>query len=330
MVITLSERARGALIGLAVGDALGGPTEGKTPEQIASRWGRITDFLTDDQGGSDDTEYALFNARVLLRKGRNVSSEDFAEAWRNDIINADNRHKGGGFSEMLTIENLLAGLHPPASGQHLHSWSDGLAMRVAPFGIISPGDPHAAAHLAFLDGCVSNSGEGIFGGQAVAAGVAEAMYGGTVDRIIRAALEVLPEDSWTAVSIKRGVRIGVSAKDVWSALRPLYDAVACHYYFWTDIAPEAVGLAFGVVAAARGNFEEAVLGAVNLGRDTDTIAAIAGALCGAAGGIQVIPERWAQRISSVQGRCIGTVKGMDIRTTADELSVLAESWRNRS
>ncbi|MCK7518779.1 MAG: ADP-ribosylglycohydrolase family protein [Ignavibacteriales bacterium] len=42
-----------------------------------------------------------------------------------------------------------------------------------------------------------------------------------------------------------------------------------------------VGLAFGIITAAKLNFEDAVLGAVNIGRDTDTIAAIAGAICGA-------------------------------------------------
>ena len=45
----LKDRARGSFIGLAVGDALGSPTEGKTSDEIFSRWGRVTDFLTEDQ-----------------------------------------------------------------------------------------------------------------------------------------------------------------------------------------------------------------------------------------------------------------------------------------
>ncbi len=56
------------------------------------------------------------------------------------------------------------------------------------------------------------------------------------------------------------------------------------------------------------NFEDAVLGAVNIGRDTDTIAAIAGAICGASQGIQSIPDRWVKRISVSRGICINTVK----------------------
>lgn len=325
MVISLQERAQGALIGLAVGDALGGPTEGKSPEEIVAKWGRVTEFLSDDQGGSDDTEYALFSARLMLEKRRPLTSMEIEEAYRDQIINSSNTYKGAGFSEIIAIHNLINGLHPPESGQHVHSWSDGLAMRVTPYGIVSVGNPTMAAELARADGVVANAGEGIYSGQAVAAAVSIAMTGASLESIIQSALDVIPKDSWTHSSITRGAKIGYECEDLWNAILPLHKAIACSYYFWPDIAPEATGLAFGIVAAARGRFDNAVLGAVNLGRDTDTIAAIAGAICGAAYGIQSIPERWRKRISISRGTCINTVKGMDIKSTADDLAMLATS-----
>lgn len=327
MVMTLSDRARGALVGLAVGDALGSPTEGKSPQEIATRWGRVTDFLADDQGGSDDTEYALFSARLLLLYGRELNSTHVANAWRSDIIKASNTYRGAGFSEMMAIRNLREGIQPPASGQHLHSWSDGLAMRVAPFGIAAAGDPQLAAQLSAEDGAVSHAGEGIYSGQAVAAAVAVAMTGALLEKILHAAIDIVPKDSWTANAIGEGIKIGESSPDVWSALEPLHTALACSYYFWSDLAPEAVGLAFGIIAAARGKFEDAVLGAVNVGRDTDTIAAIAGAICGASQGVSAIPERWRKRVSSSHGICIAAVRNMNVVSVADELALLAESWR---
>ena len=251
------------------------------------------------------------------------------EAWRTDIINFSNTYKGAGFSEMLAIQNLLKGLQPPQTGQHFHSWSDGLAMRVAPYGIASAGDPEFAAHLAQIDGSVSHAGEGIYSGRAVAAAISMAMIGASLDAIIQSALDVIPKDSWTASSITHGVQIGGSATDVWNALEPLYKNLVCSYYFWTDIAPEAVGLAFGLISAARGKFEEAVLGAVNIGRDTDTIAAIAGAVCGALHGIQTIPQKWIERITVSRGTCINSVKGMNIIEVADNLSLLAQSWSSK-
>ncbi len=328
-MITFQDRARGSFLGLAVGDALGSPTEGKTPDQISSQWGRVTDFLSEEQGGSDDTEYALFSAKLLLQKKRELTSVDVSSAWRKDIIKSNNAYKGAGFSEIIAIHNLLNGLQPPHSGQHLHSWSDGLAMRAAPFGIAAAGDPQFAAHLAQIDGVVSHSGEGIFAGQAVAAAVSVAMTDAPLDKIIQAGLDVIPKDSWTFASITRGVKIGFDSPDVWSSLRPLHSSIACSYYIWTDVAPEAIGLAFGLIAAARGKFEDAVLGAVNIGRDTDTIAAIAGAICGASGGKQVIPERWIKRISVSRGICINAVKNMNIIEVADDLALLAKSWSER-
>lgn len=328
-MITLQDRARGSFIGLAVGDALGSATEGKSPDEIFKRWGRVTDFLSDDQGGSDDTEYALFSAQLLLQKKRDLTSEDVAAGWRRDIINSNNAYKGAGFSEIIAIQNLKKGLQPPESGQHLHSWSDGLAMRVAPFGIASAGDPQFAAHLANIDGRVSHSGEGIYSGQAVAAAISMAMVGAPFEKIIQSALDVVPNDSWTFSSIIRSVQIGNDVSDVWNSLEPLHHSIACSYYFWTDVAPEAVGLAFGLIAAAKGKFEDAVLGGVNIGRDTDTIAAITGAICGALHGIQAIPERWIKRISISRGICISAVKNMNIINVADELSLLAQSWSKK-
>jgi len=315
-------KARGCLAGLAVGDALGGPAEGKTPEQIRSKWGRITDFISPDQVGSDDTEYALFNARILLEKGVNITPEMVCDAWRNHIIGENNSFKGAGFSEMLTIANLRAGLKPPYSGEHVHSWSDGLAMRVAPFGIVAAGNPEHAARLAEIDGSVSHSGEGIYAGQFVAAAIAMALIENSVDEIFRQASQVIPQDSWTYRAVSGAIRIGAEACGV-EYLRKLYEQTVCSNYFWTDIGPEAVALAAGIVKANRGSFRPSVIDAVNIGRDADTIAAITGAICGAREGVDAITPAWIERIRFSGGKCIAAVKNMDVLDTADCLVDLA-------
>jgi len=327
MSVPFKDRARGCLVGLAVGDALGSPTEGKTPEAIQRQWGRVTDFLSDNQAGSDDTEYALFNARLLLAHGPALSAELIAEGLKREIVKGVNAYKGAGFSEMLAIRNLRNGLMPPASGQHLHAWSDGLAMRVAPFAIVAPGRPDVASRLAAMDGSVTNAGEGILAGQAVAAAVSVALAQESVDAVMSAALSAIPEDSWTHRAITRAIHIGGEHRDVWSALEPLRRAIVPVPYYWSDVAPEAVGLAFGIVAAARGSFSDAVLGGVNIGRDADTIAAIGGAICGALHGVNVIPEEWRKRVERSRGICLAMVAGMELTPTADALAELSERWQ---
>ncbi|MEV6649702.1 ADP-ribosylglycohydrolase family protein [Streptomyces sp. NPDC051219] len=322
----LLERARGALLGLAVGDALGAPAENMKPSEIRRRWGRIEGFVAADPAGTDDTEYAIFSGLLLARHGSALTVAHVETAWHHWIADLDEGpFRGAGFSERGTLENLRRGLAAPISAQHRHAWSDGLAMRAAPFGVFAAGRPAEAARLVAVDGCVSHDGEGIYGGQAVAAGVAAAMAGGNTSSVIAAALSVVPEDSWTARSLRRavaaaqrdGLRPGTDPLAVERAVR---SAVVIGGYPWTDLAPEAVGLAFGAFAAARGDFPTSVLTAVNMGRDADTTAAVAGALAGAMSGEASIPADWGSAIGPVRGSCLPSMRGYHVLDIAELLT----------
>ncbi|WBO66939.1 ADP-ribosylglycohydrolase family protein [Streptomyces camelliae] len=319
----LRERARGALLGLAVGDALGAPAENLKPSEIRARWGRITGYVTEDPCGTDDTEYAIFSGLLLARHGSALTPAQVEAAWHEWIADrAEGPFRGAGFSERGTLENLRRGLAVPISAQHRHAWSDGLAMRAAPFGVFAAGRPAEAARLVAIDGQVSHEGEGIYGGQAVAAGVAAAMAGAPVAVVIASALAVVPDDSWTARSLRRAVAVAHRGE------RAVRSAVVIGGYPWTDLAPEAVALAFGAYAAADGDFREAVLTAVNMGRDADTTAAVAGALSGATQGVSAIPPAWAAAIGPARGRCLPSMAGHHVLEVA-ELLVPEEGgkWR---
>ncbi|XVQ83137.1 ADP-ribosylglycohydrolase family protein [Microbispora siamensis] len=324
-MISVRDRARGCLLGLAAGDALGAPAENLAPEEIAARWGVLTEI---ERGGTDDTEYTIFAATVLLRHGHALTSEDVARAWREEIVaRLDGPMRGAGFSELGTVEALRRGLEPPLTGRwHAHGWSDGLAMRAAPYGIFAVGDPDEAARLAETDGRVSHTGEGIFGGRAVAAAVAVAMTGAPPGEVTEAALRAVPEDSWTARNLRAALDVaartprpllGRALHDSFG--RALHDTVVAAHYPWTDLAPEAVALAFAAYAAGGGEVEASVVTAANLGRDADTTAAVAGALAGAGRGEAAVPARWAERIGPVAGRCLPVVAGRDVRDVADEI-----------
>ncbi|MEU7883996.1 ADP-ribosylglycohydrolase family protein [Microbispora bryophytorum] len=340
-MISVRDRARGCLLGLAAGDALGAPAENLAPEEIAARWGVLTEI---ERGGTDDTEYTIFAATVLLRHGHALTSEDVARAWREEIVaRLDGPMRGAGFSELGTVEALRRGLEPPLTGRwHAHGWSDGLAMRAAPYGIFAAGDPDEAARLVEADGRVSHTGEGILGGRAVAAAVAVAMTGAPPGEVAGAALRAVPEDSWTARNLRAALDVvartprplrgralhdssGRALPDSFGRAlhdsfgRALHDTVVVRHYPWTDLAPEAVALAFAAYVAGDGEVEASVVIAANLGRDADTTAAVAGALAGAGRGEAAVPARWAERIGPVAGRCLPVVAGRDVRDVADEM-----------
>ncbi|MGW4473211.1 ADP-ribosylglycohydrolase family protein [Nonomuraea sp. NPDC004354] len=306
------DRARGCLLGLAAGDALGAPAENMEPAEIAARWGRLTEI---EGGGTDDTEYAIFAASLLVRHGHELTSADVAAAYRREIIpSVLGPMRGAGFSELGTVQALRRGLEPPLTGKvHAHGWSDGLAMRAAPYGVFCPGDPAEAARLVEQDGLVSADGEGINGGMAVAAAVAVAMTGATAEEAVEAGLAAIPADSWTARAVTR-------ARPLRDSPERLHEAVVMRHYPWTDLAPEAVALAFAAYLHGDGEVEESVTYAVSLGRDADTIGAIAGALAGAGRGEGGVPGRWAERVGPATGKCLPVVAGRHVLDVADELA----------
>lgn len=313
--VGLRDRARGALLGLAVGDALGAPAENMKPSEIRARWGRITGYVADRPAGTDDTEYAIFSGLLLARHGAALTPSHVGAAWHEWIADREEGpFRGAGFSERGTLENLRRGLAAPISAQHRHAWSDGLAMRAAPHGVFAAGRPAEAARLAAIDGSVSHEGEGIYGGQAVAAGVAAAMAGASTVAVVASALAVVPDDSWTARCLRRAMTAAHRGE------RAVRSAVVIGGYPWTDLAPEAVALAFGAYAAADGDFTDAVLTAVNMGRDADTTAAVAGALAGATCGVHAIPADWAAAIGPARGTCLPMMAGHHVLEVADLLT----------
>lgn len=324
---TITERARGALAGLAIGDALGRPVEGFSALEIQQRYGRVTGYLESTPAGSDDTEYALLTATTLIRAGRGATRDDFTQSWIDDVLPQHDGFKGGGFSEMAAIDNLRRGLRPPLSGDHIHSWSDGLAMRVAPIGIVAQGDLALAAHLAIEDGVVSHSGEGIHCGVAVAVAVAAAMAGADAAESFEAAVNAVPADSWTGRNLATAHRLVRQIDDPDELAIALHDSLAVLDYYWADIAPEATALAMAAVLAGRGDFVASTLFAVNLGRDADTIAAMAGCVAGAITGTAAIPTEWLDGLRPVEGSCIRSMAGLHPLDVADRLVDLVEGDR---
>lgn len=324
----LTSRAVASLVCHAIGDAMGAPAENLDPASIRARWGWIDSFVVDDPGSTDDTEYSLLSARLLLEHGLELTPAAVAAAWRTHLADQAGGFAGAGFSEMAAIENLRRGLEPPASAQHVHAWSDGAAMRAAPAGIRAAGDPDLAAALVTVDAGVSHGREGVAGARAIAAGVAEALRlpvpsaedaAARARRIAGRAADAAGE-GWTATSIRRAIEIATEAPDLAVATEQLHAELVVGSYYWADLAPEAVGLAFGVYVAAEGRPRAAILGGVNVGRDADTIAAMAGALAGATHGLEDIPEGWRRVVARARGACIAAVAGWSVEEAATDLA----------
>ena len=308
-------RAYGALAGLALGDALGMPTQAMSPAQIRAVYGRITGLVDGDASqpyapgmpaGSvtDDTEQALLVASLLVR-GRGTSSGrvaldagEFAHAllaWEDSMIERGSLDLLGP-STKAALERVRAGEDPLTVGGA--GTTNGAAMRVTPIGIaMSTADPEAFADAVWSSCQVTHATrQGFQSAALVAAAVSmgiDAARSTTPD--LRSLLwkavtyvDSLPErGAWTpdpdvVAATRRAMQL--VANPASSSLECLVEQVGA-----SVASAQAIPMAFALLA--RDPSPQALLDAANIGGDTDTIGAIAGAILGAVLGFEVFVGR---------------------------------------
>lgn len=260
-------RAAGALLGQVIGDSLGSRVEFKSAAEIAAAFPDGVRELSD--GGvfhtmagqpTDDSEMALTLCRSLI-KNRSYRKGEVLAAYRDWL---QTRPVDVG----TTTERGLLGQHTSESE------SNGSLMRVSPLGVWAAGDPARAAAAAREDSALTHPNELC---AEACAGYCAAIAVGVAGGERRAMLEA-------ALAHARGRAREAIAEGAAGKLPPDFMT----HMGWVPIALQN---AFHKLMHA-GDFEGALVDTVGLGGDTDTNAAIAGALLGAALGREAVPARW--------------------------------------
>ena len=292
------ERALGALTGLALGDALGMPTQSMSPAQIRRCYGKITGLrnAVADQpiapsmpAGSvtDDTEQALILAGLLTDGGGRIDPHRFTDAllrWEDDM-----RARGSldllGPSTKLALERVRTGADPHCTGRE--GTTNGAAMRVAPVGVaFSLSTDSNALARAVHESCLvtHDTRQGFEPAGLLAAAVSAAIDGVDAEGALEAALDFMAahpgEGHWTGkASVAARTRLALETS------RDLHgDALAEHLrtYVGTSVeSAESVPCALMIVREFAQRPLDGLCFAAELGGDTDTIAAMAGAVLGA-------------------------------------------------
>lgn len=309
-------RAYGALAGLALGDALGMPTQAMSPQQIQTVYGHVTGLVDGDKSqpyapgmaaGSvtDDTEQALLIASLLLKghgSGLNLDASEFSHAllaWE-DSMNERGSLDLLGPSTKAALERVRAGENPLRVGGE--GTTNGAAMRVTPIGIAaSTSDRQLFADAVWSSCQVTHATrQGFQSAALVAAAVSLGIDAGAAD---------VTDLLWKAVAFVRSL----PERGAWS---PEPDVVAATHralklaaqpasslewlagQIGTAVASaQAIPMAFALLA--RDPSPRALLQAANLGGDTDTIGAIAGAILGASLGVEVFDAYGLAQVEQV-------------------------------
>ena len=312
------QRAAGALYGLAVGDALGMPTESLPRAEIVARYGPLVGSFQPgppDQplaaglpAGTvtDDTEQALLLAGLIIEGGGTVDEAEFARrliGWE-----AEMRARGSlsllGPSTKRALAALLGGADVTEAGRF--GATNGAAMRITPVGVATPCDDLGALvdRVVAASRATHNTGVALAGAAAVAAAVSAGVAGASVPEAtsvaVAAAGQAAGRGHWVAAA-------DVAARISWAtgltAGLPPQDAIDVVYTLvGTSLASqESVPAVFAILAAAPDDPWLACRMAASAGGDTDSIAAMAGAVAGACHGVTAIPAPARATVREVNG-----------------------------
>jgi ADP-ribosylglycohydrolase len=325
-------RARGALYGLAIGDALGMPTQMLSRAEIRARWGELlTGFEPAPPGHpiaagmpagaiTDDTEQAILLARLLVKGRGTIDPNELATAlarWELDMAERGSLDLLGP-STKRAVAAVLAGVPPGEAGGT--GTTNGAAMRIAPLGIAFPATQETLSTLVdqviAASSVTHNTGIALAGAAAVAAAVSAGVSGATVAEAtalaVRAARIAAGHGHWVAGA-------DVAARIDWATElvkgRSLQEAAELIYTLvGTSLATqESVAAAFAALAAVPADPWRACLLAASLGGDCDTIAAMAGAVAGSCHGAGSFP------LSAI---AVIDAQGLGLPELADDLLAL--------
>ena len=291
----IRDSIRGAMFGVAVGDALGAPLEFMDADYIKMRHGIVRDMIG---GGwlnvrpgeiTDDTQMTLAVAHGIAE-----SPNDPIEAIGRQFVKwANSGPKDIGATCSSSIHRAIRIAQNPDSPSK-DDWFDSSAATHTAMNGRSAGNG-SLMRTAYVGLYYKDEGEVIQKAKQISkmtnydeeTAVDCAVYSAILNRMV----------DESSLRIRKQLLIHYACDSAYCKGRYSYDLLSCAGY-----APRPTGYVVDSFAAAlhciftTDSFEEAVIKAVNLGGDADTIGAITGGLAGALYGHEAIPERWKNRL----------------------------------
>jgi ADP-ribosylglycohydrolase len=351
----LTDRAAACLGGAAVGDALGGATEGWESREIHEHCGGwvegvivsirhqrnalkpFSPFWKGEGHVTDDTLMTRVLVAAYDRKRDHLDAYDMESlivpaivdeaTWIPELDREDLLYHRLFLAEKWLVLKLRYGHADPRDAGVGNIVNCGAAMYIAPVGIANAGDPRSAYDeaLDFTAGHQSSYGREAAG--VLAASVAAAFApGATPASVVEVALGLAKDATRDAIE---AVCDAAAKLDGWrdGGLETLRGAFAPFDSVGPDYARpaqnaripsrlhaiEEVPIALGLLVACGGDYTETMLGGVNYGRDSDSIASMGGALAGALG--SEVPREWIDEV--------GTASKLDLEAPGRTMAEVA-------
>lgn len=342
----LYDRVLGSLMSAGIGDALGAPTEGFSKQEIESFFGRIVKFedpshnaiSPDNNIGevTDDSSQMVEMAKEVIRTGGRLTATDAAQAMLNWSQNWPKYYlRNAGGTTKYVILALEKGEDPEKIGKlgkmAYRGATNGAVMRIAPAGLIHPGDLKAACETAIAMTTPSHGTQhGFAGACTVACAVAEAVTEhSTVWSVMKAGVYGarygqrygekhgrVTQGPDVAYKIEQAMKVVLLSDSQDEVERRLQSTLGCDNYS----VQMTVALVLGMFAAADGDTMKVLEGCANIGGDTDTFACVAGMIAGAFNGCSGVKPELMEQFKQVN-------RHINFEELAEGLTRIAEERR---
>jgi len=283
----LLDRFKGALVGCAVGDALGAPVEGLPPEEIALEYGRVTTYQDGRFGAgrlTSNTQMAIALSQSILEMGR-CDREHMGRVfgrWMKASDDGVKEARGIGVACATASRRLYEGTSPDESG--VPSAGCGAATRAAPVGLRYYHQPGTLKRAATEQAWLTHTDPAAVAG-AVAVALAVSMgirVEGVGDRS-----SFIEEIAVFVESIDPGLAGKIACLTDFLEANP---EDGFDFFGNSGYVMETVPGALFAFLRSPDNFEESVVTAASAGGDSSSLGAIAGAVSGAWVGLSAIPD----------------------------------------
>lgn len=343
----VTDRIQGALFGVAVGDALGMPTEFLSRSQVQEIYGWVDQYhqtpkwhpLAKLPAGSitDDTEQTIAMAEMVIAN-RDFTPQDVVEAlvkWAK-LGKMDQGLDAMGPSTLRALQRLQAGENPSRTG--LMGKTNGAAIRISPLAAVYPGVPPALIDRV-VDLCLPThfTDIAVSGGSAIACWISAAIGGATLEEALQAALQGAVRG---LQAFQDRVALELGGTIPWEVMVAQVNPYLEDRILWAvDIAREprpweeryekairslgtgvdmieTVSVAIALALIADGDPFRAICMGANAGGDTDSVASVAGALTGALSGAGAFPRDLIDQLQDVNN--------LDLKALAHQLAEVAD------
>ncbi|MHC1787432.1 MAG: ADP-ribosylglycohydrolase family protein [Christensenellales bacterium] len=307
--VTLQEKFFGCVAGCHIGSAMGAPVEGSLWPVIEQKYGLVEDYLPYMHYGNgwnrepgtteDGVERQKLMITAIMEKQERVNAEDVRQSWLDHM----NPNAAGLVSEPfegVLLAMAKTGIPARDLGKYCdYAGLNSFSRSCHAIALINAGNiKHAIEDVLDVGQLYQTSNSrGLKWACVTGIAIASATKPGATVESVLADVLAMCDAKMVRSELERELKNTKNMKDI-RELRVYFDGV----YSGTGIpysfsyANEVVTKGLCIFQMVKGNTKDAIIAGVNMGRDTDCVAAIAGGIAGALSGGSSLPENWVKQL----------------------------------